>query len=541
MDQFIVSARKYRPVTFDLVVGQAHVTNTLKNAIKSDHLAQAFLFCGPRGVGKTTCARILAKTVNCLNLSVDMNPCNTCESCEAFNRQANFSIFELDAASNNSVDDIRALVEQVRYPPQGARYKVYIIDEVHMLSTAAFNAFLKTLEEPPSYAIFILATTERHKILPTILSRCQVFDFFRIRQPDIVGQLKQVAEKEGIEYEEEGLRIIAEKADGAMRDALTIFDQMVSYGGNKITYKLVIENLNILDYEYFFSACKYLAEAEIPHILLLLDEIIKRGFDGLTFLTGLSGHMRNLLIAGDPATVNILDFGKELKERYEAQAGKLNPTFILNALNIAANAEMSIKSARNGRLHLELTLIKMAYLTQVLTTDEKKKPNEQLINKKNDKENTENFANQASNPPAYREKSALHVEDSLQIAEYNQESEVTAFNKAWISLREELEASKQFKLLAYLPENCPLPADGQVLTIPVNSSLALEELGRIKPMLENILKGKTGLTEFRIELEKTDMYMPVLQPYTDREKFDELVKVNPLVKDLQNLLKLDFN
>ncbi|TNE81842.1 MAG: DNA polymerase III subunit gamma/tau [Bacteroidetes bacterium] len=388
MEQFIVSARKYRPDTFESVVGQEHVTNTLKNAIRNNHLAQAFLFCGPRGVGKTTCARILAKTINCENLKDSIEPCNECNSCTTFNKNSSFNIYELDAASNNSVDDIRALVDQVRYAPQGAKYKIYIIDEVHMLSTAAFNAFLKTLEEPPPYAIFILATTERHKILPTILSRCQIFDFNRITIPSMVKHLQGISGKEQIVAEEQALHIIAEKADGALRDALSIFDQMVSFSGSNLTYSDVIQNLNILDYDYYFKTCDLVYNEEISEALLLLDEVVRKGFDAHLFLGGLCDHFRNLLVSKSPETVKLLEVAEAAAQRYAEQAARIEKGFILNALNLAVKFDASYKSARNTRLHVELALIKLAQLRRLLQINmdslssdslgEKKKANPEL-------------------------------------------------------------------------------------------------------------------------------------------------------------------
>jgi DNA polymerase-3 subunit gamma/tau len=366
MDQFIVSARKYRPAAFNSVVGQNHVTQTLKNAIKTQHLAQSFLFCGPRGVGKTTSARILAKTINCQNLTENIDPCNACESCLAFNKNGSFNIYELDAASNNSVEDIRSLVDQVRYPPQGSNYKVYIIDEVHMLSSNAFNAFLKTLEEPPSYAVFILATTEKHKIIPTILSRCQIFDFNRISVKDIALHLKEIANKEGVTAEEDALHIIAEKADGALRDALSIFDQMVSFSGNNLTYEDVIKNLNILDYEYYFRLIDNIDKQDTASCLLLLDEVIKKGFDTFIFLSGLSDHFRNLLICKDNSTLSLLEVAETAVEKYSMQSRQLKAGFILNALNLCNKYELNYKSARNPRLHIELLLLKLCNLKDLL-------------------------------------------------------------------------------------------------------------------------------------------------------------------------------
>ncbi len=363
MDNFIVSARKYRPATFHQVVGQASITTTLQNAIKNNHLAQAFLFTGPRGVGKTTCARILAKTINCENLTEELEPCDKCESCTSFNNSASFNIHELDAASNNSVDDIRNLVEQVRIPPQIGNYKVYIIDEVHMLSQAAFNAFLKTLEEPPAYAKFILATTEKHKILPTILSRCQIFDFKRISIEDIADYLGYVAEKEHIETEIEARHIIAQKADGALRDALSTFDQIVSYSGNTLSYKNVIENLNILDYEYYFKVTDLLLNNDIPNLLLIFNEIIENGFDGQHFLMGLSEHLRSLLVLKNPATIQLMHASGALKDRYSDQAASCSPDFLLNALVICNKFDLNYKGSSNKKLHIEIALLELSRIT----------------------------------------------------------------------------------------------------------------------------------------------------------------------------------
>ena len=320
MENFIVSARKYRPATFQSVVGQHAITSTLQNAIRNNTLAQAFLFCGPRGVGKTTCARIMAKTINCLHPTPDMEACNECESCVSFNNNASFNIFELDAASNSGVDDIRALIEQVRIPPQIGQYKVYIIDEVHMLSGAAFNAFLKTLEEPPTYAKFILATTEKHKILPTILSRCQIFDFKRITVEDITSHLQNIASKEGVTADEDALNVIAQKADGALRDALSIFDQMVSFSGNNITYHDVIENLNVLDCDYYFKMVDYILANDVNSILLLINDVISKGFDPQHFIQGMASHLRNLLLGKDPRVIGIMEVSGQLKSRYAQQA-----------------------------------------------------------------------------------------------------------------------------------------------------------------------------------------------------------------------------
>ena len=359
MENFIVSARKYRPSTFESVVGQHSITSTLQNAIRNNTLAQAFLFCGPRGVGKTTCARIMAKTINCLNPTADMEACNECESCVSFNNNTSFNIFELDAASNSSVDDIRALIDQVRIPPQIGKYKVYIIDEVHMLSGAAFNAFLKTLEEPPAYAKFILATTEKHKILPTILSRCQIFDFKRITVDDIAKHLQNISAKEGVLAEEEALNIIAQKADGALRDALSIFDQMVSFSGNNITYKDVITNLNVLDYEYYFGMVEDILANDINSMLILLNEVINKGFDVQNFIQGMASHLRNLLLAKDARVVGLMEVSNQLKDRYIKQSERCSTAFLLKALDIANECDINFRSANNKRLHLEIALMKM--------------------------------------------------------------------------------------------------------------------------------------------------------------------------------------
>jgi DNA polymerase-3 subunit gamma/tau len=363
MENFIVSARKYRPDTFQTVVGQASITSTLKNAIKNSQLAHAYLFCGPRGVGKTTCARIFAKTINCQNLSPEIEPCNVCESCMAFNGSRSYNIHELDAASNNSVDDIRNLTDQVRIPPQIGKYSIYIIDEVHMLSQAAFNAFLKTLEEPPRHAIFILATTEKHKIIPTILSRCQIFDFNRIKISDIAGHLQNVARNENVLVESEALNVIAQKADGAMRDALSIFDQIVSFSGRNITYKDVIGNLNVLDYDYYFRLVDLFLKNDISGCLILFNEILEHGFEGHHFITGLSSHFRDVMVCKDPVTIQLLEVGGEIREKYKLQAARCDSEFLIGALQVANECDLQYKASQNKRLLVELALIKIAQLT----------------------------------------------------------------------------------------------------------------------------------------------------------------------------------
>lgn len=363
MDNFIVSARKYRPVTFSTVVGQLSITGTLKNAIRNNQLAQAFLFCGPRGVGKTTCARILAKTINCLNPTSDTEPCNECTSCKAFNDSASFNIHELDAASNNSVDDIRSLVEQVRIPPQMGKYKVYIIDEVHMLSTQAFNAFLKTLEEPPAYAKFILATTEKHKIIPTILSRCQIFDFKRITIDDIAHHLAYVAKSEDVQFDQDALHIIAHKADGALRDALSVFDQMVNLGDRNITRELVLENLNVLDYEYYFRILDFMNQGNYRETLLIVNDIIEKGFDGQHFITGLGEHLRNLLMSTDSGTVKLIETSDSVRAKYVNQALSISLQLLIDALDIINKCDITYRTSNNKRLALEVPLIQICRLS----------------------------------------------------------------------------------------------------------------------------------------------------------------------------------
>ena len=379
MDNFVVSARKYRPQNFNTVVGQSHITTTLKNAILNNHLAHAFLFCGPRGVGKTTCARILAKTINCTNITKEGEACNECDSCTSFEKGASLNIHELDAASNNSVDDIRTLVEQVRFAPQAGKYKVYIVDEVHMLSASAFNAFLKTLEEPPPYAIFILATTEKHKILPTILSRCQIFDLKRITSNDTVEHLEEIVGKEHIQAERNALQLIAQKSEGCMRDALSILDKIVSFSNGALTYKNTLEHLNILDEEYFFKLIDYLTTQELTKAMLLYDEINQKGFEGDTVLSELASFIRNLLVCKDPASAGLLESIEGWRDQYIKTAKEISTPYLVSALNILNEAEIQFKMARNKRLHVEMAIIKLNFLAQAI---ELSLENDQVIKKK---------------------------------------------------------------------------------------------------------------------------------------------------------------
>ena len=388
MENFIVSARKYRPQLFNTVVGQSHITNTLKNAIINKQLAQAYLFCGPRGVGKTTCARIFAKTINCFNINANGEACDVCDSCTSFNSGASLNVYELDAASNNSVEDIRNLVDQVRFAPQLGQYKVYIIDEVHMLSANAFNAFLKTLEEPPKHAKFILATTEKHKIIPTILSRCQVFNFNRIKTEDISSHLAFMAKEEHVSYEPEALHIIAQKADGGLRDACSIFDQMVAFTGNHLTYKQVVENLNVLDYDYYFKITDAFLVQGLPEIMITFDDILKKGFDGHNFLIGLGEHLRNLLVSKDPQTVSLLEVSDALKIRYTEQSQKCNLTFLLKALSLISKTDVNYKSAKNQRLLVEMTLMQLTFLTASPDAEKKNDELEVSFDKKSNAETT---------------------------------------------------------------------------------------------------------------------------------------------------------
>ncbi len=373
MEAFIVSARKYRPQHFNTVVGQSHITNTLKNAIAHKQLAQAYLFCGPRGVGKTTCARIFAKTINCFSITPEGEACDKCESCQSFNTGGSLNVYELDAASNNSVEDIRNLVDQVRFAPQLGEYKVYIIDEVHMLSAAAFNAFLKTLEEPPKHAKFILATTEKHKIIPTILSRCQVFNFNRIKNEDISNHLAHIAKTENVSFEPEALHVIAQKADGGLRDACSIFDQMVAFTGNHLTYKAIVENLHVLDFDYYFKITDFLLSQKLPEIMVTFDDILKKGFDAHNFIIGLGEHLRNVMVSRDPQTIQLLEISDNLKPKYAEQSGRCPLPFLLKCLALISKTDVNYKSAKNPRLLVEMTLMQMAYINTAQNMDAEKK------------------------------------------------------------------------------------------------------------------------------------------------------------------------
>ena len=553
MENFIVSARKYRPSTFESVVGQHAITSTLQNAIRNNTLAQAFLFCGPRGVGKTTCARIMAKTINCLHTTADMEACNECESCVSFNNNASFNIFELDAASNSGVDDIRALIDQVRIPPQIGKYKVYIIDEVHMLSGAAFNAFLKTLEEPPAYAKFILATTEKHKILPTILSRCQIFDFKRITVEDIANHLRNIAAKEGVTAEDEALNIIAQKADGALRDALSIFDQMVSFSGNNITYQDVITNLNVLDYEYYFRMVDNILAGDINSMLLLLNEVINKGFDPQNFIQGMASHLRNLLLGKDPRVVALMEVSKQLQERYIKQAERCDTAFILRALDLANECDINFRSANNKRLHLEVALMKMVAVPNVTVIR-----NEVPLSVRNysgvqvaTPKTAVNNANETSpTPPTpvqrVRRPGTISINDTepqkkasdapveVRNNPFTQEMLVNAWTKF---VTEHKNTAPNF--VAGIGKYKPTLGDNFEINYQIDNILVVNDMQHMGQLREHLAKvldnNQFKLTHHIVEKPKDEVI------YTDRSRFEKMAEINPNVLTLKKGLGLNID
>jgi DNA polymerase-3 subunit gamma/tau len=596
VDNFIVSARKYRPVTFESVVGQQHITSTLKNAIKNNQLAQAFLFCGPRGVGKTTCARILAKTINCTDLQPNGEACGVCASCQSFQNGNSFNVHELDAASNNSVDDIRSLIEQVRIPPQAVRYKIYIIDEVHMLSQAAFNAFLKTLEEPPHYAIFILATTEKHKILPTILSRCQIFDFNRIRVDDMANHLAGIAQKEGISYEPDGLHIIAQKADGGLRDALSIFDQIVSFSGGNVTYKAVIDNLNILDYDYYFNITDRLLNEDNAQTLLLFDEILSRGFDGAHFISGLSEHFRNLLVGKDQATLKLLEVSEGIRSKYLQQSQAASVSFLISALNIANQCDLSYKLSKNQRLQVELALLKMCNLPSVFNLavnplaampaaegQIKKKPEPAAIKPEIPAETVMLASDPAVSyqtakspepvkPPVKEEiagekpkvfipnangavtsvkipslkdvgktrEEVLEEEDPYIKGDAKDAYTNDQFLKAWSDFAAQLKSDGKKNALTIFISNPPKAISPDTYEIVVENGVQENTFKTERPNLLNFLRVR--LRNFNIEVSaRIDEKAVVKRPYTAAEKFQYMAAKNPAMVDLKNKFNLDFD
>lgn len=585
MSNFVVSARKYRPQRFEDVVGQQHVAGTLKNALATDHVAHAFLFTGPRGVGKTTCARILAKILNCENRTKDFEACNECPSCTAFNEDASWNIFELDAASNNGVDHIRALVEQVRVPPQRGKFKVYIIDEVHMLSQGAFNAFLKTLEEPPPYAIFILATTEKHKVIPTILSRCQIFDFRRITIGDMVLHLKDICKKEGIEAEEDALHIVAQKADGALRDALSIFDRITSFSGKKIRYEDVIENLNVLDYDYFFQITDALLAEDSAAILNLFDQILRKGFEPDVFIIGLSEHLRNILVCKDESTLALLEAGESLRERYRRQAALAPASFLLTALNIGNECDVNLKMARHKRLHIEMALLKMCYINRAVKAaqapvfQEKKTPDLKVVA-------IPASAQPASSPvtpppaavsetPATGNAQPLSKTEMIELASglrqglkkaevislrldaYEEAVAVEEAVKAALESRLTLEnaqtewsaygAALESPTLRQAMSLAQLSLDDKTLTATVGMTthrgLLQQELSRLLDTLRQrlhdpVMKVQIVLDEARAQELRP---APPKRPVTAKEKLDKMKEMNPFVDDLLKRFELKMD
>ncbi|MBN3035814.1 MAG: DNA polymerase III subunit gamma/tau [Bacteroidales bacterium] len=556
MEPYIVSARKYRPATFDAMVGQGTITATLKNAIRNNQLAQAFLFCGPRGVGKTTCARILAKTINCSNITPNIEPCNECESCLSFSKSMSFNVHELDAASNNSVDDIRSLVDQVRIPPQIGRYKIYIIDEVHMLSTQAFNAFLKTLEEPPAYAKFILATTEKHKIIPTILSRCQIYDFKRISVEDIISYLTFVAEKEEIQTEPDALHIIARKADGALRDALSIFDQIVSFSGREVTYKKVIENLNVLDYDYYFKITDAIRKGDTTGTLLIINEIIDNGFDGQHFLAGFGEHLRNLLVCQHPDTYRLLEAGAGIRELYRKQARDCTPQFLLKALDINNKCDINYRTSNNKRLHVELALLQMcssgsdARITPPPTAVKpqpgnprysgsaehgqtivsESRPMEAGMGKMRGpgtlsirQETEEIQRNGTEKPPdAFEERSFTHSD----------------LEKAWMEYAGI--TRKDQNMFTMLTKRKPLIVSGNEISFTVDNRIQEDDMKQRSTDLLGFLRKELHNHGIRLQVlvhEKPDQE----KPYTPTERYRTMAEKNPALRDLKERLDLEID
>ncbi len=596
MDNFIVSARKYRPVTFDSVVGQRHITNTLKNAIHNNQLAQAFLFCGPRGVGKTTCARILAKTINCENISPQAEACGTCQSCQSFQNGISFSIHELDAASNNSVEDIRSLIEQVRIPPQSGKYKIYIIDEVHMLSQAAFNAFLKTLEEPPSYAIFILATTEKHKILPTILSRCQIFDFNRIKVDDMANHLADIAQKEAVTYEHDGLHVIAQKADGGLRDALSMFDQIVSFSNRNLTYEAVIENLNILDYEYYFQLLDAVSEEKAADALLIFDTVLSKGFDGGHFMAGLSSHLRNLLVSKEPKTLKLLEVGENIKKRYLEQSSSMSSGLLLSAMNIANQCEVNYRTSKNQRLQVELALLKMCHLSSAIklslhhgavppSEGQKKKLTDYPTQDK--REDTPvplaKEAAQPIEPPrqplsdvVVSEKSEPvpppptsftsgkgwgHIKSAVAVPNLNtvfeeqsvddtekeelvvgneyQEITLNNFLSKWNTFAEKMKAESRITIFTIMTASTPR-LNGSVIEIDVENMVQMEQIRDHKIDILNYLR--VELRNFSLDITAIQIEQSrILKPYTSQEKYQAMAKKNPAIETLRKTFNLGLS
>ena len=581
MEEYIVSARKYRPMTFDSVVGQRTLTTTLKNAVNSGKLAHAYLFCGPRGVGKTTCARIFAKAINCLAPTAEGEACNQCESCQAFNEQRSYNIFELDAASNNSVENIKSLMEQTRIPPQVGKYKVFIIDEVHMLSTQAFNAFLKTLEEPPAHVIFILATTEKHKILPTIISRCQIYDFERMSVEDTIQHLKEVAQKEGIEVEDEALAVIAEKADGGMRDALSIFDQTASFCQGKITYQKVIEDLNVLDADNYFRIIDLALENKVPDIMLLLNQIISRGFDGGNLINGLAAHVRNVLMAKDAQTLPLLEVSQQQRERYQQQAQKTPTPFLYRALQVMNQCDQGYRQSSNKRLLVELTLIQVAQITQpddAESAGRGPKRLKSLFQKLLDSNRQQKVASQGGTAgrKTHKTVAAEPVETAkkepapkFKINDFGptfkslskgkekpQQEEIEAENKGensrftqeqlqqeWLAMcnrmpKEMIAMAQRMKNMT--PQLLTPDSDAPQIEIVVDNNILLDQINTIQKRIKLTLAKAlhNGNIDLRIRLSETGEIKPIL---TKRQIFDLIRKENPAIEKLRTALELHLS
>jgi DNA polymerase III subunit gamma/tau len=571
MDNFLVSARKYRPDTFESVLGQKHITDTLKNAIKSKQVAQAFLFCGPRGVGKTTCARILAKTLNCENLNTELEACNQCVSCTTFNKGNSLNIYELDAASNNSVDDIRDLVEQVRYPPQYGTKKVYIIDEVHMLSTAAFNAFLKTLEEPPSYAIFILATTEKHKILPTILSRCQIFEFNRIQVKHIAQHLASIAQKEQIQADEKALDLIARKADGALRDALSIFDQVASFSNGAISLEGVQENLNILDLEYYFKLTQFAHDEQLSDALLLINDFIEKGFDVKQFLQGLMEHFRNLLVSSATQTLDLIDAHETIRAQYVDQAKKLSPAFIINGLNLSNQISSQMSSSNNQRLLIELLFIKLAHLKQWLEYNEKEpekkkpepavkhavaaqiiepdrkltklNPNQKLssLNKDFKLPSVHTLKTKVESNPKSEEAVKVSVEELHETPTQDvQVLESSSLNDLFNAFADQVQTSGK-KGHAVLLRNLNPSQESYIIHVTVNSSVNESIIKEYQEQLMEFIRNSSKEPNLYLKINvDTSQQLDKIELYSNREKFEYLAQKNPALLELKNRFKIDL-
>ena len=572
MKNYVVSARKYRPTTFKSVVGQTALTNTLKNAIKSNHLAHAYLFCGTRGVGKTTCARIFAKTINCEHLTEDFEACNECESCKAFNEQRSYNIHELDAASNNSVEGIRSLIDQVRIPPQIGKYSVYIIDEVHMLSSSAFNAFLKTLEEPPAHAIFILATTEKHKIIPTILSRCQIYDFNRISVSDIVGHLQYVAHEEGITVDVNGLNVIAQKCDGGMRDALSIFDQLVSLCGNNITYQDVLTNLNVLDYDYYFQLVDAFMKGDVNASLLIFNEIINHGFDAHHFVSGLSSHFRDLLVSKDSQTIQLLEVGADIGKHYQVQARQCPDDFIFQALKICNDCDLNYNISKNKRLLVEIMLIRLCQLIKPekkLITEEKSEPLQKIVGEpvtnvaasiksspsatkiQNSTVGTPNGAevlkqikaerptiisiknNVVSSPSSSYEKSQ-NEQPIIQNEKYSQED----LQNAWVQLAKTM--TDEVRMTAFMQSNRPELISNTEFRILVTNELQEKELKRLEPTILNYLQTTLKNSNIKMSIQFHED-TSALKGKTPEEKYKIMAEENPTLAKLRNDLQLEID